>query len=74
MIAIYDGKCPDCGMVIVGGRDEIRREEMTVESVRDGVIANRYGPWRHAVCPEERPVGTCTTCFLQQPCPCGDDQ
>lgn len=74
MIAKYDGKCPECGTVIVGGRDEIERDEMTVESVQAGVLATRYGPWRHVTCPEERAVGICPECFLQQPCPCGDGQ
>lgn len=74
MIAKYDGKCPDCGMAIVGGRDEIERDELTVESFGEGLVATRYTPWRHVKCPEERPVGTCTTCFLQRPCPCEDEQ
>ena len=60
--AKYLGKCPHCGDRINPG-DE-------VEYAGDDLI--------HTDCDEaetvERVTATCTSCFLQKPCPCEDDQ
>jgi len=61
--AKFGGKCTGCGTRIIPGEQ--------VVYVEDELVHLECEPWalRKSV-----PADVCTTCWLEKPCPCEDDQ
>jgi hypothetical protein len=60
--ATYGGTCGDCGLRIKPGDDATYNSDDTLV---------------HDSCDNSKPepvVDTCTSCFIQKPCPCQDGQ
>jgi hypothetical protein len=76
VVAKYDGKCPACGTAIIAGTEI---EPHDVDEVHlwgtDEVLRRDVLSWQHVSCPTFlEPGEVCSTCFLEKPCPCEDDQ